>query len=233
MGRVIACSRWVQRELALEDVPAECMLLPVRMPGPDFRRAPATEPVFVLCGRLDRNKGVGLLVRAFATLKAAVPAARLRVVGDGPDRAGLERLVWSLGLSGVDFRGSVAPRRGGAGEFQRVGAGGAVALGGAVRACGARSDCEGGPVIGSAAGGLGEVIEHGTSGLLFPDGNEPALLTHLLAVARGEVFPSRILPAEVVSHAQVLHSPARYIQRLRGLFEEMVSGPTHRRPAAR
>jgi glycosyltransferase involved in cell wall biosynthesis len=54
------------------------------------RRDPARGPLVTAHGRIDvRQKGWDTLVDAFADVVAAVPSARLRIVGDGPD---LERV---------------------------------------------------------------------------------------------------------------------------------------------
>lgn len=51
---------------------------------------------FVFCGRLVSDKGVDLLVRAFAEVLLAHPDASLSIVGDGPERPGLESLALKM-----------------------------------------------------------------------------------------------------------------------------------------
>jgi glycosyltransferase involved in cell wall biosynthesis len=59
----------------------------------------------VTVARLVRKKGIDLLISAFAT--AALPGWRLRIIGDGPERASLECQVGELGLSDtVSFEGA-------------------------------------------------------------------------------------------------------------------------------
>jgi glycosyltransferase involved in cell wall biosynthesis len=65
-------------------------------------RAGPEDPVFLHVGRLAVEKNYGLLFRAFAAARAACPASRFVVVGDGPLRAGLER-----GNPGVVFTGFI------------------------------------------------------------------------------------------------------------------------------
>ncbi len=53
-------------------------------------------------------KGCDLALRAFARLSDALPESEHWIVGDGPDRARLERLAWKLGIrSQVKFWGLV------------------------------------------------------------------------------------------------------------------------------
>lgn len=63
-------------------------------------------PVVVHVARLVEKKGTSYLIRAMVDVVAAVPDARLRIIGDGPLRAELEDLVNDLGLaSSVTFAG--------------------------------------------------------------------------------------------------------------------------------
>jgi glycosyltransferase involved in cell wall biosynthesis len=50
-------------------------------------------------GRFQAQKGFDLLLRAWVDVVAAVPAARLRIVGEGPLGAGLARLASELGVA--------------------------------------------------------------------------------------------------------------------------------------
>jgi glycosyltransferase involved in cell wall biosynthesis len=58
-------------------------------------------------GRLSPEKGIEYLLRAWLEMGAAAPP--LRIIGDGPLRISLERLVKSRGASNIQFFGSVAP----------------------------------------------------------------------------------------------------------------------------
>ncbi|WP_376770888.1 glycosyltransferase family 4 protein [Streptomyces lonarensis] len=60
-------------------------------------------PVVVCVGRLCRQKGQDVLLRAWPEIAARVPGARLVLVGDGPDA---ERLR-AMAPDGVDFVGAV------------------------------------------------------------------------------------------------------------------------------
>jgi glycosyltransferase involved in cell wall biosynthesis len=65
-------------------------------------------PTVAFAGRLVWEKGVDLLVRAVRETRSAVPAARLLIVGDGPERPRLEALVRGLGLGeAVEFAGAL------------------------------------------------------------------------------------------------------------------------------
>jgi glycosyltransferase involved in cell wall biosynthesis len=69
--------------------------------GPGFRARwgiPPGRPMLVHVGRLAFEKNVDFLIRMLARVKRQVPDVLLVVAGEGPARAGLERLVRTLGL---------------------------------------------------------------------------------------------------------------------------------------
>ena len=65
-------------------------------------------PTLVHLGRLMRYKSADVAVRAMLLIRRDLPAARLQIVGDGPDRTRLQKLVRRLRLeSAVEFLGHV------------------------------------------------------------------------------------------------------------------------------
>ncbi len=60
----------------------------------------AEDPYFVAAGRLSPEKGFDLLIEAFASLADQAPEAHLVILGDGPERGGLEALVRERNLGG-------------------------------------------------------------------------------------------------------------------------------------
>jgi len=81
--------------------------------GTDLPPAPATEPrlpTIATVGHLVARKRHSDLLRALWLLRDSHPDLRWVVAGDGPERAGLERLVSELKLGGrVTLRGQVPP----------------------------------------------------------------------------------------------------------------------------
>jgi GalNAc-alpha-(1->4)-GalNAc-alpha-(1->3)-diNAcBac-PP-undecaprenol alpha-1,4-N-acetyl-D-galactosaminyltransferase len=57
------------------------------------------EPLLLAVGRLDRQKGFDLLLKAFASLADRFPNWKLVLLGDGPERDELESLCATLGLN--------------------------------------------------------------------------------------------------------------------------------------
>jgi glycosyltransferase involved in cell wall biosynthesis len=132
-------------------------------------------------GRLVREKGVDVLLSAFADVAKRLPAARLVLVGDGPERPVLEKQVRDLGIAErVEVTGRLSPE-----ETQGRLAGawiqavpsrwpepfGMVATEAMMR---------GAAVVASDIGGLPEIVEHGRTGLLVPPGDARAFAAALL-----------------------------------------------------
>lgn len=157
------------------------------------RRAAVPQPLVVMVGRISPTKGQLEVVRALRTVVDAVPAARLRVVGEpafgAEDYAALVRAeVTGLALDDhVDLVGFVAdPRAELDGAAVCVHASpvpepfGQVVVEAMVR---------GVPVVATRAGGVEEILddpEDGPAplGLLVPPGDVDALATALLDVLR-------------------------------------------------
>jgi glycosyltransferase involved in cell wall biosynthesis len=161
-------------------------------PTVDVEPAPLAPGTFVFVGRLTRQKALEVAIDAVA----AVPAARLVIVGDGPERAELERRAAS---GRVEFLG-----RRSRDEALAIVAGATAAV--------LSSDWEnlphsavealslGVPVVATSVGGVPEVVRDGENGLLVRPGSpdelaaalsrvldEPGLRERLAAGARPSV----------------------------------------------
>jgi len=218
---VIACSEWVRQSLLQESLQSTVVALPMPAVAPGFLRKPAQAPTFLYFGRLSPEKGVALLIRAFGRLRRDFTDARLTIVGEGAARASLEALAATSGIgSAVEFLGWLSPAeldeplsRAWAAVVPSLWAEphGLVAVEAIVR---------GTPVICSASGGLGEIVEDGVSGLKFPNNDEEGLLNCLRQVASGQVFPGRSVPVEVVSRVGARYDMAAHISTIRQVFRE-------------
>jgi glycosyltransferase involved in cell wall biosynthesis len=123
-------------------------------------------PVIGAVGRLSEEKGVGWLLRAMPAVLAREPAARLVVVGDGPEEPDLRALVSELGIGrSVTFLG---PR----GDVARLLAAFDVYVLPSLREGLPMAILEamaaGLPVVASSVGGVPSVVEEGVTGLLVP-----------------------------------------------------------------
>lgn len=113
LDKRIALSR-AAKEFAQKIMPGRYLVIPS---GVDLERfSPRGERVekylddkknLLFVGRLDRRKGLKYLVQGFAIIKAKFPKARLIIVGKGPEKGKLKRLVKKLGLEDVELAGLV------------------------------------------------------------------------------------------------------------------------------
>lgn len=175
---VLACSDWVREELAKDGIVSTALPVPVAPPPADFVRRPDATPTILYCGRLDHEKGIDVLLRAFAAVAPDFPGARLRLAGQGPLRGELESLAESLGIA-ADFLGfrdpvDLEP------EYARAWALavpsrwaeplGLVAIEAVTRGL---------PAIVPSTGGLAEIVTPGTTGWHFTSGDAAQLATCL------------------------------------------------------
>jgi len=70
---------------------------------------PADQPIITYIGRVDAEKHLPVLMRAFVRVKSIMPHAHLLIVGDGTDRTNLENLAHEVGVRrDVTFTGRVS-----------------------------------------------------------------------------------------------------------------------------
>jgi glycosyltransferase involved in cell wall biosynthesis len=144
---------------------------------PDRAMLAARTPIALFVGRLNVDKDIPTLLRAFAATK--IPDARLEIVGDGPLRSELEALAESLGLAGrVRFRGylpdpAVAYREARCLVLpsRRESFGNVVA----------EALDQGLAVVTTATDGPSEILEHGRFGAIVPIGDVAAMAAAMAA----------------------------------------------------
>jgi len=163
---------------------------------------------FLVVSALVPYKRIDLAIEACARL-----GARLRIVGDGPERQRLERRAGST----IEFLGRLddeAVRR----EYRRAAA---VLLPGEedfgiapveAQACGR-------PVVALARGGAVETVIDGETGVLFDEPTADSLVAALERVSRLRADPVRIR-----QHAERF-SRDRHIEQMQAVIDETVNAP--------
>lgn len=199
-------------------VAVEPMPVNVALFTPDAR-APRSKDHFLFVGRLNRQKGIAMLLEALA---ATTPAASLDVAGDGEDREALEARSRALGLdTRVRWHGVRS-------QEQLVGlyrSATAVVIPSEAEGLGlvaVEAHLCGTPVIAFRSGGLTDVVEDGRTGVLTPPGDSRALaaaMTALLArddhgaglgAAGRAAALARYSPDVVASHYASIYEGARH-----------------------
>ncbi len=171
----------------------------------------------ILCiARLESEKGLDVLLQAFALLRVKRPEAALVIVGDGSQRNNLERLARGLGIaSSVLFAGAQADVRP---YLERAGLyvqpshfeGWGVAV--------IETAAAGVPIVMTDVGCAGEVIVDGVSGVVVSPGHPQELADGLLKCLTDVGFAAR-LAGEARQRALVLPGPDATAQAIRESFE--------------
>jgi N-acetyl-alpha-D-glucosaminyl L-malate synthase BshA len=190
----------------------------------DLRRRPwaaAHEALLVHVGNFRPVKRARRVVEAFAQVQARVPA-RLLMVGDGPERAECEALARALRVhERVRFLGSTTrvddllpladllllPS-----EHESFGLAALEAM-----ACGVV------PVT-SRAGGLPELVEDGTSGLLV-DGGEAGAIAEAAVALLADPSRRASMAAAARRAAVERFGPAQALDRYEAIYARAVGGP--------
>lgn len=159
-------------------------------------RIKQSDPLISVIGRLSPEKGVDTFIKAFDRAVQSIPQACGLIVGDGQERIRLENQARDLGLKGkiLFLRHTETP-----GDF--ISASDLIILPSRTEGLpnlALEAMALGKPIIATRVGGITELIEHNSSGLLVPPDNPTAL-----AVAMVEVLGNPQL-AERLSRAGLL-----------------------------
>lgn len=112
--RFVVISESTRADLVERGIPAD--RIDVVLCGLDhgtYRRLPGVErfdaPTIVHFGRVRKYKSIDVVVKAFALVKERLPAARLAIIGEGPERKNLEKLARGMRLGdSVEFLGAIS-----------------------------------------------------------------------------------------------------------------------------
>ncbi len=186
----VCVSEYIRRRAIEWGYPAErTVALPIGVDTGVIKPAPFVEtPRIVHVARLVEVKGTADLLRAFATVRRALPSAELVIVGDGPLRARLGALATQLGVAeAVRFLGALPHAE----VLAEIGAAQVLCLPSATAPNGAQEGlglvlleaaASGRPVVGTDHGGIPEAVVDGVNGYLVPERDPAALADRLLAL---------------------------------------------------
>ena len=158
------------------------------------RRRPRTTlaPVFLSNRNFQGLYNVPCVLRAFAIIQRRIPAARLIVIGDGPQRAHVHDTARALELRNVQFVGAVPPTEMGRWYDQAdvyLNASDIDNMPNSIIesfACGL-------PVVTTRAGGIPYVVQHERNGLLVDLGDHEALAAAALRLLDDPALAQRLI----------------------------------------
>jgi glycosyltransferase involved in cell wall biosynthesis len=137
-------------------------------------------------GRLTKSKRVDHALRAFKSISAAVPGARLFIVGSGPQEKALRNLAGKLGIGGSTvFFGRVGDRM----KAELLSRSSLLLLPAVREGWGLvvlEANAFGVPVVGYDVPGLRDSIKDGVNGRLVPSGDVDALADASAALLKGK-----------------------------------------------
>lgn len=150
---------------------------------------PVSEPVAISVARLSAEKDFPSLLQAIHLAAQHIPALKLKLVGDGPERAKLEQLTQELNLSDrVEFLGDrhdVPALLAQAGFFVTASLTEGISL------TLLEAMAVGLPVIATSVGGNSEIVDDPHTGRLVPPANPRALADAIVALCRQpETWPT-------------------------------------------
>lgn len=178
---------------------------------------------------LRPEKGLTLLLQAFAAVRKEAPGARLLVVGSGPEREALIALSESLGIAqDCHFEpaaADVSPWMRSIDIFVQPSL--SEALSNSIMEAMSSGCC----VIASDVGGNPELIEHGKSGLLFPRGDADALAAQLRSMI-GQRDLVEVYAAKGCERIRVEFTLAAAAEKMQSIYDEFLN-PVKRRETPR
>jgi len=224
-GRIIANSEATRAALVAEGIqPVEVILNGVPIQEP--KAALARDPTVVYAGRLTREKGVDILLRAFQSVLNQIPNAKLLIAGSGREEEALTTLVQKLGLgNAVSMPGHLTRNeletRAREAWVQVVPSRWAEPFG----LVAAEAMMRGTAVVASATGGLAEIVEQGCTGFLVPPDNSEVLAEKLLVLLQDRRLAETM--GEAAQRVAISRfSLVRQVDEFVGIYEQLVVRPS-------
>ncbi len=209
---------WIKESLRIDNV----RVIPNFIDLSGIRCEPLRDTKEILfIGRLSKEKGVDVLVKAMAKVVKQMSEARLTIAGTGPEEEKLRSLVRKLGLNNyIKFYGWMKreslERLFGRAELVCVPSTimesfGLVAL---------ESMAHGRPILVSDVGGLEELVEDGNVGYSFNVGDVVNLENRILSMLQN--FPGlKRMSIEARRRVKKCYSPERHYEELMKLYGEL------------
>jgi glycosyltransferase involved in cell wall biosynthesis len=232
---LMICSSHAIRTMAIRDgVPADRAVTVyegidvdriVAAPAADVHKElwlPKRAPIVGNIAALVPHKGQRFLVEAAPRIVRALPDTQVLILGDGQLRQALQQQIKALGLEHhvrlVGFRPDVLALLKGFDVFVMSSV--TEGLGTSILDAMAASR----PVVGTAAGGIPEAIEHGVTGLVVPPQQPAALADAVLTLLNDPALRAR-MGAAGLERARAMFTVDRMVDETIAAYEGAVGRP--------
>jgi glycosyltransferase involved in cell wall biosynthesis len=215
----IALTDFGRQKFIAGGLPAEKIAVKPNFVHPDPGERTRRGEYGLFVGRLSREKGISTLLQAWERLPRHYA---LHIIGDGPERDGLEVQARQLGLFAVQFRGRLsrdetltAMKRA---RFLVVPSGWYETFG----MCIAEAFACGTPVICSRLGAMQELVSDGRTGLHFSCG-DPSDLAEKVAWAWSHPNEMDAMGREARAEYEGKYTPERNYPMLMGIYRHALA----------
>ena len=228
---IVAPSRFMAKTLAAGGVPSDKITVLHNYANSHLVKAalnPADntirEPYFLFFGRLSREKGVDVLIRAYASVWERLPRNMfLVIVGDGPERDALEPMAREKGVADrIRFAGFQT------GEALKsyVGRASLAIVSSRWRENYPYSIMEpfayGTPVIGTRVGGIPELVSDGKTGFLCECGNSASLAEAMMRATSETAQEYRAMQHHCRDYVMKECSREAYLRTLIAIYQNVI-----------
>ena len=220
----------IQRMLPALHAGVQVTPMPVDVSGflEGARMAKLDPPRLLYAGNLVPSKGVDILLRAVAELTRQGVACQLKILGEGPARSELESLARDLGIGSRTVWSDFVPQARMASEY---GASTVTVLPSRGHAEGlglslVEALLAGSAVVGTAAGGIPEVVVHEQTGLLARDGDPTDLAIQLERLLTDAPLRERLTRAGK-EHVLRTYAPEAAIDRFLEIYDAVADHQPH------
>lgn len=248
IDRIIACSQFMKdkldeagfasRTICIQNFLTDAQMTMGRKVSNTHKfedEAADTRPYFLYFGRLSREKGILTLVRAFLAVtgldsfekddKITIPENwDLHIVGDGPERSSIERLIGQTGPEAAR-RVRLLGYRSGEDLQREVGNARFSVLPSEWREnmpySGLESLAAQTPVIGAHIGGIPELVIQGETGFGFTSGDMDALCGVLLEASRVDRAQYMRMQDSCAGYVERHNDQDRYVDALVDLYRTL------------
>jgi glycosyltransferase involved in cell wall biosynthesis len=225
-GAITTASEFLAHDLAryLPDIAKKISVTSMPMDIELFARGASVEkvspPRVLYAGNLIASKGVDVLIEAAALLRDRGTVCELRIIGAGPEEARLRALAGARSLGNAISWSPFVSQHALPAEF---GAATVTALVSRGQAEGlglvlAEALLAGSAVVGTAAGGIPEVVVDEQTGLIARDGDEADLARQLERLLTDAALRTRTIAAGR-ERVRAQHAPVAAAERVIGIYK--------------